>query len=424
MFTFLLVLLIIDSFVLIAAILLQSGKGSGLAASFGGVSSSADSLLGLLNDVLDLSRIEAGKLSIDPIPLNPRTLLKEAVQAFSVTANSKGIFLRSNCAAEVPEWILGDPIRLRQVLVNMIGNSVKFTEKGGVEIRASTADGGRRLNFAVSDTGIGIPLEKQQFLFRPFTQADGSITRKYGGSGLGLAISSKLIELMAGTIRLQSEPGKGTLIEFSVPFVGPHDGPAVQRSTNNEASIASAMRILLAEDNAVNQKVASRMFEKDGHSVCVVCNGKEALDALGRETFDAVFMDIQMPEMDGFEATAQIRAGERNSGNHVPIIAMTAHAMGGYRERCLAAGMDGYVSKPLHREDLRRALCAAQLKAKDPPANVPPSSLGDLGQQRPENWRRQGGSQSQYQPATGAVRSGLPIKEEAPHNRLESGRSI
>jgi signal transduction histidine kinase/ActR/RegA family two-component response regulator len=330
---------------------------------------SADALLGLLNDVLDLSRIEAGKLSIDPIPLDPRALLKEAAQVLSVTANAKGISLGSECAAEVPERILADPIRLRQVLVNLIGNAVKFTEKGGVEARADTADGGRRLNFAVRDTGIGIPREKQQLLFRPFIQADGSITRKYGGSGLGLAISSRLIELMGGTIRLQSEPGEGTLIEFSIPFVVAHDRPVVEVPVNGDAAIVPAKRILLAEDNPVNQKVASKMLEQDGHSVRVVCNGKDALEALACESFDVVFMDIQMPEMDGLEATSQIRAGERDPRKRVPIIAMTAHAMAGDRERCLAAGMDGYISKPLQRVELRRALCAVHRESQDPPTD-------------------------------------------------------
>ena len=315
---------------------------------------SANSLLALLNDVLDLSRIEAGKLSVHPVPLEPRKLVCEATQLLAVSANAKGLHLRAECAADVPERVLGDPLRLRQVLVNLIGNAVKFTESGCVDVNVKTGDGGRQLCFQVRDTGIGIPHDKQQALFRPFTQADGSISRKYGGSGLGLAISSKLIHLMGGSIGLRSEPGKGTLFEFNVPCC-PAAEPAEETLSAITPSPLAARRILLAEDNPVNQKVASRMLEKRGHSVFVVSNGREALEVLTREPFDVVLMDVQMPEMDGFEATACIRARERNSP-HVPVIAMTAHAMAGDRQRCLAAGMDGYVSKPVRVDELLQAI--------------------------------------------------------------------
>jgi CheY-like chemotaxis protein len=219
-----------------------------------------------------------------------------------------------------------------------------------------TSDDGRQLCFAVRDTGIGIPRDKQQAVFGRFTQVDGSISRKYGGSGLGLAISSRLIQLMGGTIRLESEPGKGTLIEFAVPCCIPNASVKSDVVATLSSAPVSCKRILLAEDNIVNQKVASLLLAKSGHSVLVVSNGREALDALGRERFDVVLMDVQMPEMDGFEATACIRASERISLQHVPIIAMTAHAMSGDRERCLAAGMDGYVSKPVHLAELLQAI--------------------------------------------------------------------
>ncbi len=325
--------------------------------------SSANSLLALLNDVLDLSRIEAGKLSIDPVPLNPGELVNEVVQLLAVGANAKGLSMQAECAEGVPELVLGDPVRLRQVLVNLIGNAVKFTESGSIDVRVYTSGDGGQLCFAVRDTGIGIPRNKQQAIFRRFTQADGSISRKYGGTGLGLAISLKLIQLMGGTMRMQSEPGKGTLFEFAVPCCIPAAPVEEGVLAALGSSAPSPKRILLAEDNLVNQKVATVMLEKSGHSVFVVSNGQEALDVLSREPFDVVLMDVQMPKMDGFEATACIRARELNSPHHVPVIAMTAHAMAGDRERCLAAGMDGYVSKPVHLDELLGAIREVTAKA-------------------------------------------------------------
>ena len=329
---------------------------------------SANSLLGLLNDVLDLSRIEAGKLSINPVPVDPRELVKEAVQMLTVSANAKGLDIREDCDAEVPRLILGDPLRLRQILVNLVGNAVKFTEKGHVDVSVYSGSGGRQVCFAVRDTGIGIPPDKQQALFRPFSQADGSITRKYGGSGLGLAISAKLVHLMGGTIRLDSQAGGGTLVEIAVPCHLP--SALLNQSVVRDSPCLTAKRILLAEDNTVNQMVASRLLEKHGHSVFVVSNGKEALEVLDHEAFDVVLMDVQMPEMDGYEATAAIRAHERNSPHHVPIVAMTAHAMAGDRDHCLAAGMDGYVSKPVQVDELLRAIREVTTFSDSPSASV------------------------------------------------------
>jgi CheY-like chemotaxis protein len=208
------------------------------------------------------------------------------------------------------------------------------------------------LRFAVRDTGVGIPREKQALVFEAFTQADNSVTRKYGGAGLGLAISAKLIDLMGGTIRLVSEVGKGTTFEFAVPYQVAEN--AVENTTLIRGIDVTLppMHILLAEDNPVNQLVASRMLEKDGHTVRTVSNGREAVATVRRESFDLILMDVQMPELNGFDATAAIRAEEAGTARHVPILAMTANAMVGDRDRCIAAGMDGYVSKPFRKAEL------------------------------------------------------------------------
>ena len=319
---------------------------------------SADSLMALLNDILDLSRIEAGKLTVEPIPFDPRALVQDTVRLLEVTASAKGLSILVDCATDLPKQIVADPLRLRQVLMNLIGNAIKFTAAGYIHVGVAPAASPQVLRFSVRDTGIGIPLEKQEQVFKAFTQADGSITRKFGGTGLGLTISSKLIDLMGGTMHLESEPGKGTFFELFVPY---QTGPVRELRDSAPAAVDSEaplreMRILLAEDNSVNQKVAARLLEKHGHSVFIAGNGYEAVAATSRETFDLILMDVQMPGMDGFQATATIRASEAGSSRHIPIIAMTAHAMSGDRERCVAAGMDGYVPKPLQLAKLFREI--------------------------------------------------------------------
>ena len=334
------------------------------------VQRSADSLMVLLNDILDLSRIEAGKLSIEPVPFDPRALIRETVQLLEVTAHAKGLRILTECAPGVPGWVLADPLRLRQVLLNLLGNAIKFTEAGQIAVGLTPETSPQTLRFSVRDTGIGIPREKQEQVFKAFTQADGSVTRKYGGTGLGLTISSKLIHLMGGIIRVESEPGKGTVFEFVVPYqvANAMETDDAMSAVDSGAALPP-MRILLAEDNPVNQKVASRFLEKNGHSICIASNGLAAVEAAGREAFDVILMDVQMPEMDGFQATAAIRASEAGNARHVPIIAMTAHAMSGDRERCLAAGMDGYVPKPLRLKELFQAI-AETTRTKDVPQSV------------------------------------------------------
>jgi signal transduction histidine kinase/FixJ family two-component response regulator len=337
------------------------------------VRSCASSLLALLNGILDLSRIEAGKLTFELVPFDPRQLMAEAVQLMEPSARAKGLYLRADGAADVPKQVVGDPLRVRQVLVNLLGNAVKFTESGGVEARIRADAPGKELVFTVRDTGIGVPLNKQETIFAAFSQADGSISRKYGGTGLGLAISSKLVHMMGGAMRIESQPGDGATFEFVVPFQSAPGGTEAGSALAVEPGPLRVLRILLAEDNIVNQKVAKRLLEMSGHSVLAVANGKEALAAIQKESFDVVLMDIQMPEMDGFEATARIRASEANQSFHLPILALTAHAMSGDRERCLSAGMDGYVSKPLQTSELLQALAVVTAFSRAEAAQIGPS---------------------------------------------------
>jgi PAS domain S-box-containing protein len=472
----------------------------------GMVKLSADHLLNVINDILDFSKIEAGKLDLELVDFDLRDILDDTVATLAMRAHKKGLELADHVAADVPDALVGDPHRLCQVVVNLLGNAIKFTERGEVVLRVEVrwqTEEEACLHFAVSDTGIGIAPDQQQKLFRAFAQADTSTSRKYGGTGLGLAISARLVEMMGGAIELESQVGRGSTFHFTLRF-GRARGPAtrptpaeparvhglpvlvvddnatnrlilremlikwgmkptvveggrealaaleqargagspfalvlldammpemdgftlaerirqdpevvgatlmmlssanrredaarckalhvasyltkpIRQSTLLDAILTALgpslsleghaapasrrvpgggprprpLRLLLAEDNAVNQRLAVSLLEKRGHQVVVVGNGREALAALDGQSFDAVLMDVQMPEMDGFEATAAIRAREAATGIRTPIIAMTAHAMKGDRERCLAEGMDDYVSKPLRPQELFEVL--------------------------------------------------------------------
>ncbi len=468
------------------------------------VKMSAHSLLKVINDILDFSKIEAGKLDLEQIDFNLRDTIGNTIKTLTLRAHEKSLELACDIPPQVPFYLTGDPLRLRQVLVNLVGNALKFTEEGEVivsveVIKSTTAEA--ELHFRVRDTGIGIPADKRHLIFEPFSQADGSTTRKFGGTGLGLTISTRLVEMMGGKIWVDSAPGQGSTFHFTMPFGVPQesslcrmprvpvrlrdvrvlvvdDNPTnlrilndtllhwqmkptavdsgkaalaalrhaaetkepfrmilldvrmpemdgfmlaeeikqhpecadttimmltsdnqrgdiarcrelglaaylikpiqqteLQRTIvealgysvekNHQAGAATisavpqkgdALRILLAEDNAVNQQVAVRMLNKQGHAVVMAKNGKDALAALRTHPFDLVLMDVQMPEMGGFEATRLIRQEENATGRHLPIIAMTAHAMKGDRERCLEAGMDGYVAKPVQAKDLQEAI--------------------------------------------------------------------
>ncbi|MGA2301753.1 MAG: response regulator [Candidatus Acidiferrum sp.] len=468
---------------------------------------SADSLLTVINDVLDFSKIEAGKIDLEIIDFSVRDTLEAALKTLALRADEKGLELLCEMAPEVPEVLRGDPSRLRQIILNLVGNAIKFTGRGevAVKVRAEAGDGEYcMLHFEVSDTGIGIPAEKQKLIFAPFSQADSSTTRKYGGTGLGLTISSRLVSMMGGKMWVESNVSQGTQFHFAMPLgvtdaklivlgaiappevlrgvkvlvvddnstnrrilgsmlerwemrptlveggeealvqiaeaaqVGARYGlvltdmrmpkmdgfelierirqrpelltatimmltsagyrgdaercrelgvpayllkpirqselreavarvlgareqtgaiPLITRnSLGDERDRSAPLRVLVAEDNAVNQRLVSRLLEKRGHQVVVAANGREALEAVERQSFDIVLMDLQMPELDGFEATAALRAREADHGTHLPVIALTAHAMKGDRERCLAAGMDGYLSKPIGPQELDKLL--------------------------------------------------------------------
>ena len=335
------------------------------------VKASADALLTIIDDILDFSKIEAGKLDIEDVPFDLPALAQDTVRAIALRAQQKGLELVCELPSDLPRTVKGDPGRLRQVLLNLLGNAIKFTEHGKVTLalRAGRELGERRqIEFAVSDTGIGIPHDKQRLIFDAFSQVDGSTTREYGGTGLGLTICRRLVILMQGQMVVASEPGKGSTFSFTVPLLQAGAQPAVRlvpaRSTEAAGTpLASAspaadtgqggMRILLAEDNPVNQRLALRLLEKMGHRVTLVDNGLDALE-LGQDgKFDLVLMDVQMPGLDGLSATRRIRQHEVEHGGHVPIVAMTARAMQGDRKRCIDAGMDDYLSKPIDSERLR-----------------------------------------------------------------------
>ncbi len=318
----------------------------------------AGNLLNLLNDILDLSRVEAGKIHLEAIEFDVRNVLHSVCKGLTVLARNKNLELAWNVDSKVPQFVVGDPTRLRQIIINLVNNAIKFTHKGKIEANVSVAAAVEEevtLTFSVVDTGIGIPKDKQGLLFEPFTQADDSTTRKYGGTGLGLAISKRLVEIMGGKIWVESEPFKGSTFYFTPVFKVAHKDPSAAVVSISQDSgdkvVGSAnlkgLRILLAEDNFMNQKIATRMLEKKGWVVSVAQNGREAVDRVNNEVYDIVLMDVQMPIVDGLEATRLIREEEKNTGRHIPIVAMTAHAMEGDERKCLASGMDGYVSKPI-----------------------------------------------------------------------------
>jgi CheY-like chemotaxis protein len=319
---------------------------------------SGDMLLALLNDLLDLSKIEAGRLELESIDFDLQRGLDEVQALWGARAEEKGLTFAIERHPRLPERLRGDPARLLQILFNLVNNAVKFTERGGIVIRVACADlpdGRVELAVEVADTGIGISPVQQEKLFSKFSQADASMTRRFGGSGLGLAICRQLTTLMGGTIGLDSEPGRGSTFWFKVPCepAGPPEPKPGEAAP--EAPPVAAGHLLLVEDNLVNQKVVLAMVEIAGYRVDVVANGLEALAALKRQMYDLVLMDAQMPEMDGLTATREIRKLPPPIGS-VPIIALTANAMTGDRERYLAGGMNDYVSKPVDPKQLFAAI--------------------------------------------------------------------
>lgn len=323
--------------------------------------SSGRALLDLIKGVLDFSKIEAGKLDLEVARFDVRRLVADSVEGFETKARRKGLDLTSSVAASVPGVLVGDPVRLRQILNNLLDNAIKFTEKGGVSLAASAerAGGGTILRCDVTDTGIGIRKEDENSIFGAFEQTDPTITRRYGGTGLGLAICRRLIELMHGRIWVDSEAGRGSAFHFTALLRAAEEGSrdAAEAPPAVLLQPSRRLKILVFEDNPVNMDVVSRLLERDGHVVAARDDATDAPQAAASDHYDLILMDLQMPAVSGFEATAQIRAAERaRRSARVPIVALTARALEGDRERCLEAGMDGYVSKPFFIEDLRREI--------------------------------------------------------------------
>ena len=353
---------------------LQTAKGS------------ADLLLTLLNDLLDSAKIESGKLELESAPFSLRRMLDQITRVLSVRASEKGLSFYCRMPEETPDAVVGDRMRLQQVLLNLAGNAIKFTERGDVEIslRALSQDGEACLEFAVRDTGIGIPPSGLERLFQPFGQADASMSRRFGGTGLGLSICKSLVEMMGGRIWVESEVGMGSTFYFTVRLPLAEELPAdFEAPTALPTAACGQLRVLLVEDNPANQKLATYILQDRGHVVEVAGDGQEAIWLTEQNRYDVILMDVQMPGMNGLEATAAIRKREAeglgaggsglesgelqrtpDSGHpipslqslipasRVPIVAMTAHAMKGDRERCLAAGMDGYLSKPVNAQEM------------------------------------------------------------------------
>lgn len=324
---------------------------------------SADNLLTIIGDILDLSKIEAGKLTLELAPFDLGMIVKEVAQLLSVKAKEKELEIIICHDPQIPLRFIGDSGRIRQVLTNLVGNAIKFTEKGYVKISVKVEekkDDQAQLRLSVEDTGIGIPEDKLDFIFCKFTQVDASTTRRYEGTGLGLAISKQLVEMMNGSIGVKTSPGKGSTFWFTLPLTldrqeasnlwdRDKEAQALPTRLPGNAAELKEVRILVVEDNVVNQRLAMKLLEKLGCRVDVAANGVEAVNRLKKFSYDLILMDCQMPEMDGYEATAEIRRRE-GASRHTPIIAMTAHAMSGDREKCLSAGMDAYMAKPIKRE--------------------------------------------------------------------------
>jgi signal transduction histidine kinase/CheY-like chemotaxis protein len=346
---------------------------------------SGETLLTIINDILDFSKVEAGKLTVEKRPFDLTAVAEQVVSLLSPQAVQKGLFVDLHIEAAVPAQFVGDGGRVRQVLLNLLGNAIKFTRDGKVQVEldlqpASSPGGTSSIRCSVSDTGIGIPHDKQSLLFKEFSQADASTTRQFGGTGLGLAISRRLIELMGGRLDFSSEPGVGSRFWFTLPLIKHKESEVdtvevetMPPSVQSSAPARAVARVLVAEDNAVNQRLVKRMLEKMGHTVDIAPDGYQAVTLAMANHYDVVLMDCSMPEMDGYQATAEIRRLHQEGAlRRIPVIALTANALPEDRERCLAAGMDDYLSKPIAREDLRAMLDKYLGGALAGPAGAPP----------------------------------------------------
>ncbi|HEV3040250.1 MAG TPA: two-component regulator propeller domain-containing protein [Candidatus Angelobacter sp.] len=379
---------------------------------------SGKTLLAIVNEILDFSRVDAGKLELVSEAFDPAKVIEESVELLALRAHEKKLRILCHLSPDLPQSLVGDPGRLKQVLLNLVGNAIKFTPSGDVLISAETANIERdeaQLKFCIADTGIGIAREQHELIFEAFRQVDNSSTRKFGGTGLGLAIAARLVSLMRGEIWVESEPGRGARFyctaTFRLPSAasnGMYSDRTTQKTDNpnlispgisayssiekmhsdtrecgpglhhRRASTPSRLRILLAEDNVINQKLAVKLLERQGHQVFVAGDGNEALEMLAQSIFDVVLMDVQMPELDGLQATAIIRQREQETSGHIPIIALTAHAMKGDRERCLEAGMDDYIAKPINPQLLYQTIDQTVLRLERNAATLPSVQPGVL----------------------------------------------
>jgi PAS domain S-box-containing protein len=341
------------------------------------IRASADHLLEMFNDVLDLAKLDAGQLELETGPFHLERSLQELIDWFQPEARAKGLEISLIYGPGIPRRVVGDPGRIRQAALHLLRNAVKFTERGRIVVSVSEerrTEDATLLRISVSDTGIGITDEQLKRLFAAFTQGDGSVRRRRPGMGIGLALSKRLVELMNGNIGVLSKAGLGSTFHFvlPLPLAGDSDedlctAPFLQM---DDGEVFRGRRILLVEDNAVNQKLGAAILEKFGARVDVAANGKEAVQLADRLPYDAIFMDCQMPEMDGYEATTEIRRREVGR-RRTPIVALTAHGFRGDRERCLASGMDDYLSKPVDVNDIRNLLIALSAHAGEPSAKSP-----------------------------------------------------
>jgi PAS domain S-box-containing protein len=343
------------------------------------VKASADSLLLLINDLLDFSKIETAGLDLTRVQFALRDTLGKPLKMLTLRAEQKELQFDWQINDDVPDNLVGDPLRFQQVLINLAGNAIKFTLKGKIDVRIRRETDARYdrpdadvvLHCSVRDTGIGIPADKQAAIFEAFVQADSSAARQFTGTGLGLTIAARLVELMGGRIWVESAPGQGSTFHFTARL-GIPAAPTLEIRAKSPGQppmpaiipAARSLNVLLAEDSEINRLVVTHLLSKQGHRVVTATSGKAALEACTAQAFDLILMDVQMPEMDGFEVTNQIRAAEHGTGRRVPIVALTAHAMEGYRERCLAAGMDGYLSKPINPGELVKTL--AEVTGRSP----------------------------------------------------------
>lgn len=342
---------------------LQTNLNAEQAEYLGLMKEAGGSLLAVINDILDFSRIEARQFEIETLPFSLHACLGDTLKMLSLEAHQKGLALLCDIAPEVPDTLLGDPMRLRQIVVNLVGNAIKFSDRGDIVVRVVLLAGNRdeiSCHFSVSDQGIGIPREQQGAIFEPYRQVDRSVARRYGGSGLGLSISAQLVDMMDGTIWLDSTPGQGSTFHFTACF-GRQSGtalPAAAQLANRQPACGPgpALEILLVEDNPTNRRLAQITLEKAGHRVILAESGAAAQAVLKVASPDLILMDLQMPDMDGLQTTKTIRSREALFGGHIPIIAHTARAMAEDRVRCLQAGMDDYLAKPLDPQALLGAI--------------------------------------------------------------------